>query len=373
MAYLGENIPKLGFGLMRLPKLEDGSIDIEQVKRMVDLFLEAGCTYFDTARAYGDSEAAIRQALVERYPRENYQLATKNAAWIKAKDAAEARADFDISLEQTGAGYFDFYLIHNTGGPRTAVFDKFGMWDFVQQLKDEGKVRHIGFSHHDNAELLDELLTAHPEMEFVQLQVNYADWENANTQSRRCVEVAQKHGTPIVIMEPVRGGTLATPPAPVAEVLRAANPNRSFPDWALRFAMGVPNLITALSGMSSVQQMEETLQTWRTYEPLAEAELATLRLAKEKLDELLDNPCTNCQYCMKACPKDIRIAPIMEALNRVGMYGLENGKNWFGFQTAAGGKASECIQCFQCEAACPQHIEIVGKLQKAAELFESAS
>ena len=296
MSYLGENIPKLGFGLMRLPRTEDGStVDIEQVKQMVDAFLAAGCTYFDTARAYGDSEAAIRQALVERHPRENFQLATKNAAWIKAKNAEEARIDFDISLEQTGAGYFDFYLIHNTGGPRTAVFDKFGMWDFVKQLKADGKVRHIGFSHHDNAERLDEILSAHPEMEFVQLQVNYADWDNANTQSRKCVEVAANHGKPIVIMEPVRGGALATPPEPVAEVLRAANPNRSFPDWALRFAMGTPNLITVLSGMSNLQQMEENLETWRTYEPLTDEELATLRLAKDKLDEMLDNPCTNCR------------------------------------------------------------------------------
>ena len=369
VSYLGESIPKLGFGLMRLPKLEDGSIDVEQVKKMVDLFLEAGCTYFDTARAYDGSEAAIRQALVERYPRESYQLATKIPAW-RRKTAEEARSDFDISLEQTGAGYFDFYLIHNTGGPRTAAFDKFGIWDFVKQLKEDGKVRHIGFSHHDNAEKLDEILTAHPEMEFVQLQVNYADWENASTQSRKCVEVAQKHGKPIVIMEPVRGGTLATPPEPVAEVLRADNPTRTFPDWALRFAMGMPNLITALSGMSSIQQMEENLNTWRTYEPLTDSELATLRLAKEKLDELLDNPCTNCQYCMAVCPQGIRIAPIMESLNRAGMYGTANGKFWCGFQTMAGGKASECVQCFQCENACPQHIEIVGKLQRAVELFE---
>ena len=372
MTYLGETIPKLGFGLMRLPKLDDGAIDVEQVKQMVDLFLEAGGTYFDTSRAYGDSEAATRQALVERHPRESYLLATKIPAW-RRNTAEEARADFEVSLEQTGAGYFDFYLIHNTGGPRTAVFDKFEMWDFVKQLKADGKVRHIGFSHHDNAEKLDEIITAHPEMEFVQLQVNYADWDNASTQSRKCVEVAQKHGLPVIVMEPVRGGTLANPPAPVAEVLRAANSDRPFPDWALRFAMGIPSLITVLSGMSNVQQMKENLQTWRTYEPLTEAELATLRLAKEKLDESLDNPCTNCQYCMKACPKDIRIAPTMEALNRLGMYGMDNGKGWYEFQTMHGGKASECIQCFQCEAACPQHIEIVGKLERAAELFEQAA
>ena len=370
MTYLGESIPRLGFGLMRLPKLDNGSIDIDQTGQMVDLFLEAGCTYFDTARAYSGSEDAIRQALVERYPRESYQLATKNAAWIGGKSAAEARADFDISLEQAGAGYFDFYLIHNTGGPRTEVFDRLEMWDFVKQLKADGKVRHIGFSHHDNAETLDAIMTAHPEMEFVQLQVNYADWENEGVQARKCVEAAQKHGLPIIIMEPVRGGTLATPPEPVAEVLRTANPNRTFVDWALRFAFGTPNLITVLSGMSSLQQMEENIQTWRSYEPLTEVELNALRLAKEKLDELLDNPCTNCQYCMKSCPADIRIAPIMEALNRASMYSVDNGKGWYGFQTASGGKASECIQCYQCETACPQHIEIVGKLERAAGLFE---
>ena len=370
MGYLGESIPKLGFGLMRLPKLDDGSIDIEQVKQMVDAFLQAGGTYFDTARAYGDSEAAIRQALVERYPRESFQLATKNAAWIKAKDADEARADFDISLEQTGAGYFDFYLIHNTGGARTAVFDKFGMWDYVRQLKEDGKVKHIGFSHHDNAEVLDGLLEQHPEMEFVQLQVNYADWNNASTQSRKCVEVAQKHGKPIVIMEPVRGGTLATPPQPVADVLRAADPNASYVSWALRFAFGVPNLIVALSGMSSLEQMQQNLQIWRDYEPLTADEYDTLECAKLKLDEMLDNACTNCQYCMKSCPKDIKIAQIMESLNRASMYGQANGQNWYGFQTAAGGKADECIQCYSCESACPQHIPIVGKLERAAELFK---
>ena len=371
MAYLGESIPKLGFGLMRLPRLEDGStIDIEQTKQMVDAFLEAGCTYFDTARAYGQSEAAIREALVERYPREAYQLATKNAAWIGPKSYEDARKDFDISLEQTGAGYFDFYLIHNTGGSRTQVFDKLEMWDFVKELKASGKVKHIGFSHHDNAERLDEILAAHPEMEFVQLQVNYADWDNASTQSRLCVETCQKYGKPVVIMEPVRGGTLAVPPEPVAQVLHEANPDASYVSWALRFAMGTPNLITVLSGMSSLEQMQQNLETWRTYEPLSEDELAVLARAKDKLDEMLDNPCTNCQYCMKACPKDIKIAQIMESLNRMGMYGQDNGKNWYGFNAQPGYRASDCIQCYSCESACPQHIAIVGKLERAAELFE---
>ena len=371
MSYLGESIPKLGFGLMRLPRLEDGeTIDIEQVKQMVDAFLEAGGTYFDTARAYGESENAIRQALVERYPRESFQLATKNAAWIGPKSYEDARKDFDISIENTGAGYFDFYLIHNTGGARTKVFDDLEMWDFVKQLKADGKVKHIGFSHHDSAAVLEEVIKAHPEMEFVQLQVNWADWDNANTQSRKCVEVARKHGLPVIIMEPVRGGTLANPPEAVAEILHEGHPDWTHVEWAIRFALGTEGLITMLSGMSSLEQMEQNIATWKAWEPLNADEAAVLDRARAKLDEMLDNPCTNCQYCMKACPKDIKIAPVMEALNRRGMYGDANGKNWYGFQTSNGGKASECIQCFSCEAACPQHIEIVGKLEKAVELFE---
>ena len=368
MAYLGENIPKLGFGLMRLPKIDD-KIDIEQVKQMVDAFIEAGGTYFDTARAYGESESAVRRALVERHPRESFQLATKNAAWIGNKTAEEARHDFEISLEETGAGYFDFYLIHNTGSYRTKVFDDLDMWNFVKQLKADGKVRHIGFSHHDNAEKLEEVIVAHPEMEFVQLQVNWADWENANTQSRKCVETARKHGLPIVIMEPVRGGTLANPPESVAKILHEARPEWTYVEWAIRFALGVDGLIAMLSGMSSLEQMEQNIATWKAYEPLSGDDLAALEHAQRTLAEMIDNPCTSCQYCMKVCPKDIKIAQIMESLNRAAIYGVENGKNWYGFNTSEGQKADDCIQCFSCEAACPQQIEIVGKLEKAAEMF----
>jgi len=373
MEWFGENISKLGFGLMRLPRLEDGqTIDVEQVKVMVDKFMDAGGTYFDTARAYGESENAIRQALVERYPRNKFLLATKNAAWISAKSAEEAKHDFDISLENTGAGYFDFYLIHNTGDTRTLAFDKFGLWDWVVELKEQGKVKHIGFSHHDNAEVLEELIVAHPQMEFVQLQVNYADWENGNTQSRKCVEVARKHGLPVVVMEPVRGGTLATPPEPVAQILREANPDRSYADWALRFAMNVEGVMTVLSGMSNIEQMEQNIQTWKTFEPLAAEELAALERAQQTLDELIDNPCTSCHYCMKECPQSIDIANTMQALNRDAIYGDPYGKNWYGFAMGRPevNKASECIQCGSCEAACPQHIPIVEKLELAAAKFE---
>ena len=370
--YLGHDIPKLGFGLMRLPQIGD-KIDIDQTAEMVDAFLAAGGTYFDTARAYGESESAIRRALVERYPRESYQLATKNAAWLGAADEVAARKMFDTSLTETGAGYFDFYLLHNLGGERTQVFDKFHLWEFAQELKAEGKVRHIGFSMHDNAETLDALLTAHPEMEFVQLQVNYADWESGAVQSRACCETAARHGKPIIIMEPVRGGTLANPPAPVADILRAANPEASFVSWALRFTMGVPGIITVLSGMSSLEQIQDNLRIWKTYEPLTESERATLRRAQEKLHEITAVPCTGCHYCMPGCPEGINISDIMDCLNVEAIYGHEAGQRGYGFAAPQGKpQASDCIACGQCEEACPQSIPIIANLEKASLLFENA-
>ncbi|MBR0204346.1 MAG: aldo/keto reductase, partial [Synergistaceae bacterium] len=255
MAYLGEEIGKLGFGLMRLPHINEDKIDIEQVKLMVDEFLAAGFTYFDTAWAYPGSEEAIREALVERYPREKFQLATKNAAWINCKTREEAIEQFNLSMQRTNAGYFDFYLLHNLGDSRTQVFDDFDLWNFFSQKKAEGKIKHLGFSFHSTPEQLEEILTKHPEAEFVQLQINYADWENPAIQSRACYEVARKHNKPVIIMEPVKGGSLATPPETVAKIFKDAEPDSSFASWAIRFAADLEGLITVLSGMSSIEQI----------------------------------------------------------------------------------------------------------------------
>ena len=237
MGSLGQDIKKLGFGLMRLPMIGE-DVDIEQTKKMVDLFLSKGFTYFDTAYGYlgGKSEMAIKTALVDRYPRESYQLATKLPAWAGAKTAEEAQGMLATSLARTGAGYFDFYLLHNLGDNRTEAFDRFGIWDFLRRKRDEGVIKHLGFSFHDKADVLDDLLTRNPDMEFVQLQINYADWESASIQSRACYEVARKHGKPVIIMEPVKGGSLAALPADIAKIFTDADPKASLSSWAIRFA-----------------------------------------------------------------------------------------------------------------------------------------
>ncbi len=370
--YLGEQIKKLGFGLMRLPKKGE-EIDVEQVKVMVDKFLAAGFTYFDTAWAYAGSEDAIRQALVERYPREKFQLATKNAAWINCKTREEAIEQFNLSLKRTGAGYFDFYLLHNLGESRTKFFDDFDMWSFVQEKKAEGLIKHVGFSFHSTPEELEEILTKHPEMEFVQLQINYGDWENPAIQSRACYEVARKHGKPVIIMEPVKGGMLANPPESVKQILQAAEPESSCASWAIRFAADLEGLIVVLSGMSNVEQMEDNLSYMKDFTGLTESQKNTINKAREALAKIPVIPCTTCNYCAKVCPKEIGISGTFTAMNYLTLYGdkaaAQHQENWL-----VGGhgrkKAAECIKCGKCEQVCPQHISIREELVKAGRALQ---
>ncbi len=367
--YTLEGIGKLGFGLMRLPKNDD-VIDIEQTKQMVDMFLDAGFTYFDTAWAYKGSEDAIRQALVERHPRESYQLATKCAAWIDCKTRDDAIAQFETSLERTGAGYFDFYLLHNLGEHRTEKFNEFGLWDWILEQEAAGKIKHAGFSFHSTPEELDELLTAHPEMEFVQLQINYADWENPSVQSRGCYEVARAHNKPVVIMEPVKGGMLANPPESVARVLKEAEPESSAASWAIRFAASLPGVITVLSGMSNVEQMADNLSYMKDFTGLTEAEQATLDRAREELAKIPLIPCTACNYCAKVCPMGVGISGTFMAMNMLTLYGdlkkAQDEEKWLVTEHDRK-RATSCIKCSACEQACPQHIKIRDELVRCAE------
>ena len=372
MSYLGENIPKLGFGLMRLP-MKEKNVDIEQTKEMVDMFLDSGFTYFDTAYGYieGKSEEAAKTAIVDRYPRDKFQLATKLPAWAGAKNAEEAKQMFWTSLKRTGAEYFDYYLLHNLGATRTNSFYEYGIWDFAQELKEKGLIRHLGFSFHDKAGLLDELLTKHPEMEFVQLQINYADWESGTVQSRLCYEVARKHNKPIVIMEPVKGGMLANLAPGVKAVFDGNGSGLSYASWAIRFAASLEGIITVLSGMSTLDQMKDNLSYMKDFRPLDDKEKALIVKAQKALAEIPSVPCTACDYCLDGCPKNIVIPKIFEMLNREMVFGgTMAAKFGYFWETQFGGKGSDCVECGKCEEVCPQQIKIMDLLKEAASKYE---
>ncbi len=365
---------RMGFGCMRLPLIDPDdptSIDIEQFKDMVDVFLEAGNTYFDNAYVYhnGKAEAALKEALVERYPRDAYTVATKCLAWAQP-NADAAKACFDKSLERLGVDYVDYYLLHNLGGKRTEKFEEYGLWDYFAQKKAEGKIRYLGFSLHDGPELLDELLVAHPDMDFVQVQVNYLDWDDPLTQSRKLMEVAEKHDKPVIIMEPARGGRLCDLPGEALEILRAANPDITPATWAYRFCWNLPNVLVVLSGMSTTEQALENTQAYKENRPLTDEEHAALDECVGLLRSMAQNGCTNCGYCMKGCPQGVKIPIIMGLLNLEAM--TKNNKftkDLYSWQ-AAEGRASNCVQCGMCEAMCPQQIKIIDNLKLAVEHFE---
>jgi predicted aldo/keto reductase-like oxidoreductase len=368
--YFGQDTPKLGFGLMRLPK-KGLIMDIPQISEMVDLFLESGFTYFDTAYVYPGSEAAIKKALVDRYPRESYTLATKLCGFMMAPTEKAAKNQFYTSLKRTGAGYFDYYLLHALMDNNYQRYDRFHLWDFVAEQKEKGLIKHIGFSFHAGPKLLDQILTEHPEVDFVQLQINYEDWENPQVSSRANYEVARKHGKSIVVMEPVKGGRLANPPKAVKELFQSYDPNASPASWAIRFVASLDGIITVLSGMSDLNQMRDNTSYMKNFQPLNEEEQEIIRKAQKIFGHSSTIPCTACHYCTGGCPKQIPIPEIFAAANlQLGNGQMRQAKDVYQQALKEHGGPADCIHCRQCERACPQHLAITDLLKECQNMLE---
>ena len=370
---------KLGFGLMRMPLLDKtnpADVDVEQVKAMVDRFMEKGFTYFDTAWMYNGfaSEGVAKKALVDRYPRDSFTLATKLHS-VFFNSLEDRDKVFNAQLEKTGAGYFDYYLLHGIGSSSLPKYEQFDCFNWLLDKKAKGLVKHAGFSFHDSAELLDQILTKHPEMEFVQLQINYLDWESQWVQSRACHEVAVKHGKPVIVMEPVKGGTLARVPEAAEKLFKDRDPNMSVSSWSIRFAASLDNVMVVLSGMSSIEQMEDNLSYMTDFTPLTGEEKALCHQAAKVVNAQIAVSCTGCAYCTEGCPKKIAIPQYFSLYNEDMREHLEE-KGWtvnftnYDVLTEKFGKAKDCIACRKCEGVCPQHLPIVHALRAVSAHFD---
>ncbi len=367
---------KLGFGLMRLPLTDandKGSIDIEALKEMVDAFIEQGFTYFDTAWMYCafKSEDAVKEALTDRYPRDRYTLTTKlHASYLKKKEDRDRI--FEEQRQKTGVEYFDYYLIHAIDQELYSIYNEMDCFNWLIEKRKQGLVKHIGFSYHDSAEFLDQVLTEHPEMEFVQLQMNYLDWESAEVQSRKCYEVASKHGKPVIVMEPVKGGTLADVPAEVRESFAAYHPDLSVPSWAIRFVASLDNVAMVLSGMSNMEQLMDNISYMKEFVPMNAEETELVHKAAEMIKDSIAIPCTGCSYCTEGCPMQIAIPDLFRVYNKSkrGEISDVEADEEYRQLTESGGKARECLACGQCQVACPQHLEIINYLKDVAKCME---
>ncbi|GHU12724.1 Fe-S oxidoreductase [Spirochaetia bacterium] len=366
---------KLGFGLMRLPVTCPGnqkSIDQETLNKMADRFIEQGFTYFDTAYPYheGMSEGAFRKAVADRYPREQFTIADKMPVWL-VKGSADYQRIFAEQLSRCGVGYFDYYMLHALDAERYPETVKFGGFEFIKKLKADGKAKHIGFSFHDKADVLDKILSEHPEVDFVQLQINYIDWDDKGIQSRKCHETALKHGTPVVVMEPVKGGCLASLPEEADKLFKAHNANAGSASWAIRFAASLDKTIVVLSGMSSFEQLADNAAFMRDFKPLNDEERVIIKKAAEIISANIAIPCTGCMYCVEGCPQKIPIPRYFSLYNNQKQYGLiPSIIGSYAFASDGVGKAKDCIACKQCEEHCPQHIAIADNLKEVAKVFE---
>ncbi len=368
---IGE-MPKIGFGLMRLPE-KDGAIDIEQVSQMADAYMEAGFNYFDTAYVYhgGNSEKVVKEAIVKRFPRESFTIATKLPAWFLHSPEDRDKV-FQEQLDRCGVDYFDFYLLHSLeDGNNYDTYEKYDCFDWGIKKRDEGKIRHFGFSFHGTPELLVQVLDKHPEIEFVQIQLNYADWDNKIVHSGELYEILRDRNIPMIIMEPAKGGKLANLDDECAEILKAIRPDKSIASWAFRYVGSLPGIATILSGMSTPEQMEDNINTFKDFEPLSEEELAAIDKVKEIMNRVELAGCTSCKYCVEGCPMGISIPDVISAVNtRRKFPGDMRPQFFYNGLVDRYSHASDCIACGQCEGVCPQHLPIIDLMKEAVEKFE---
>ncbi len=366
--------PKLGFGMMRLPRLEGGAVDVEQTKRMVDAYLAAGMNYFDTAYMYcdGKSELAVKEALTSRYPRESFFLTDKlPSSEIHSKEDRDRI--LSEQLEKTGAGYFDIYLMHGVQDDNIEDYDtNYDCFNWAFEQKKAGKVRHVGCSFHGTPALLTRLLDKYPEIEVVQIQLNYRDWDSPTICSGELYRILEERGIPVLVMEPVKGGSLASLEEDVAAEMKAFHPDKSLASWALRFVGSLPGVMTILSGMSTEAQMADNIGTFKDFAPLSDEERTIIQNVVGKLNASPAIGCTACRYCTKGCPMQINIPEIFRVLSGERMApGASRAEFYYKFLIEAGsGRASDCLRCGQCEHICPQHLPIIDLIAEAAEKFE---
>ena len=372
-SFFSEIHGNFGFGCMRLP-MKGEEVDTEEFSRMVDAFLASGLNYFDTAHGYlrGKSETAIRECLTSHHERSSYLLTDKlTEPYFNSEE--DIRPFFESQLEACGVEYFDFYLMHAQDHNNYQKFKRYHAYEVASQLKEEGKIHHLGISFHDKADVLDMILNEHPEIEIVQIQLNYVDWEDASVESRKVYEVCEKHDKPVIVMEPVKGGSLVNLPEEADKIFRELN-GGSNASYAIRFAASHPNIAMVLSGMSNMEQMEDNLSFMKDFEPLSEEETEAIRKVCDIFNSLNLIPCTSCHYCVEenACPMNIRIPDMFAALNSFEVFHTWTSSFYYGSVLTSEGhsKASECLQCGMCESVCPQHLPIRDLLIKVADTFE---